>query len=245
MKAIVLAAGKGERLYPLTRNMPKSLIHIGNGITILESQVNVFAECGISELYYVCGYKVEQIEARIKGLGLKNIKIIYNPFFDISNNLVSAWMARNEMANDFILVNGDNIFKPRVVQTLLMSNKPISMVISKKDNYDEEDMKVICKDDTVVIIGKDVPMDKASGESIGMIRFSGLGVDKFRMKLDEMVREKDDHSKFYLAAIQNIINDGFGVHYSECLSEDWAEIDFHPDIQLLKDRISNYQSIIE
>ena len=120
MKAIILAAGKGERLWPLTRNMPKSLLEIGNGITMLENQILCLSESGIKEVFIVVGYRAEQIEAKIKHLIEFNceIKTIYNPFFDISNNLHSLWFAKEVMFEDFIIINGDDVLIPKVIKGL-------------------------------------------------------------------------------------------------------------------------------
>ncbi|MBT5420035.1 MAG: NTP transferase domain-containing protein, partial [Candidatus Cloacimonetes bacterium] len=65
MKAIILAAGKGTRMFPLTKNTPKSLLDIGQGLTLLETQLHSLQEAGITNIVLVVGYRAEQIEAKI------------------------------------------------------------------------------------------------------------------------------------------------------------------------------------
>jgi hypothetical protein len=102
MRAIIIAAGKGTRLYPLTKNTPKSLIEVGNGITMLESQLHSLKENGIKDITIIVGYKAEQIEAKIKKYANDfNINTVYNPFYETSNNLISVWMARHFMQGGF------------------------------------------------------------------------------------------------------------------------------------------------
>src|SRR5437762_3294655 len=113
MKVIFLSAGRGSRMMPLTKNTPKPLLDVGNGMTIIESQLNSIAECGgIEEVIFVIGYRAEQIEAKLKGHVKVPVRFIYNPFYDMSNNLISLWLACSEMDQDFIVINGDDIFKP-------------------------------------------------------------------------------------------------------------------------------------
>ncbi|MEM3449658.1 MAG: sugar phosphate nucleotidyltransferase, partial [Nitrososphaerota archaeon] len=147
MRAIILAAGKGERLYPLTRNTPKSLLEIGNGITLLENQIMALSKNGVKDIILVVGYKAEQIEAKIRDVGdfNCNIETIYNPFYEISNNLISLWLATPKMDDDFLIINGDNVFVPEVIQKLLNvdNKKEICFLIDRKELYNEEDMKII------------------------------------------------------------------------------------------------------
>jgi choline kinase len=245
MKVIILVAGRGERLMPLTKNTPKSLLELGNGETILENQLNALNKSGLQDVVLVLGYKAEQVEAKIKDIKDFNIKVVYNPFYDITNNLVSAWMAREAMKEDFILLNGDVIFKHTVMKNLLPDEKEICMIIDRKERYSEEDMKVVTKGDTVLEVSKKIAIERANGESIGMIKFQGKGRHKFVTVIEEMVRSKENLNLFYLSVIQKIIDDGFPVHYCECLLEDWLEIDFHPDLRSLRNNIDRFSQIIK
>ncbi len=239
MKIIILTAGKGERMWPLTKNTPKSLLEIGGGMNVLETQLKSIKECGIKDVVLVCGYLTEQIEAKVKAYRDDfNIKVIYNPFYDVSNNFVSMWMARNEMLDDdFIVVNGDDVFKPSVLKGLLEHDgkSEICMVVDKKDRYLQDDMKVVMDGDRVLEVSKQIPIDKANGESIGMIRFSGKGKQKLLQTMDSMIREKESLKLFWLHCMQAIMDDGFPVRYHLIDEGDWAEIDVHPDLKALKD----------
>ncbi len=108
MKAIILAAGRGKRLYPYTKYIPKCLLDIG-GVTILEHQINSIRDCGIDEVVIVIGFGFEKVENFLRtydGLGLK-IRTLYNPFYQTTNSLISLWIARGEMDQDIVVMNGD------------------------------------------------------------------------------------------------------------------------------------------
>ncbi len=119
MNLFILAAGKGERLWPLTKNTPKSLLDLGDGTTLLNRQLSSAINSKIfNEIFLITGYLHEKIEEAIKKYQSSvNINTIYNPFYDITNNLVSLWTARCELSkDDFMITNGDNLYKNHVVK---------------------------------------------------------------------------------------------------------------------------------
>ncbi len=239
MRAIIIAAGKGTRLYPLTKNTPKSLLEIGNGLTLLESQLESLKENKIKDVTIIVGYRAEQIEAKIKKYEEDfNISTVFNPFYDVSNNLISVWMTRHFMNEDFITINGDDIFNASIIKNLLESKENITMVMDQKENYDEDDMKIVHANGLVKKVGKDVPMQEANGESVGIIKFSGMGTKIYIDILEEMVRIEENKNVFYLKAIQQIINKGYPVHFSECKENEWGELDFHPDLLFIREYVN-------
>ena len=245
MKAIILAAGKGERLMPLTSDTPKSLLELENGTTLLESQLITINKTVIDKVVIVTGYLTEKIESKVQRYSKEyniDIQIIYNPFFDISNNLLSLWQARHEMESDFIIINGDDIFNDSVLLGLLEhdNNELITMVIDRKETYDEDDMKLIVENGRILEVSKKIPLNEANGESIGMIRVTGEAKGIMVYTMERMVRNKKNMQVFYLAMIQELINQGIVVGYHEISSKDWAEIDFHPDLEDIRKKISTF-----
>ena len=123
MKAIILAAGKGERLQPFTKDIPKSLLRIDDQ-TILENQINHLKKCDIEEINVVVGFAYQKVEQFLSSLNIINIKIntIFNPFWDSTNSLFSLWCARNVLDEDTVLLNGDDVFELEVLRKII-SNK--------------------------------------------------------------------------------------------------------------------------
>lgn len=247
MRAILISAGRGTRLLPLTKNTPKCLIHVGNGDTILENQIKTLRESGIEDISIITGYLTEQIEAKVKDI--KGIEIIYNPFYDEANNLYSLWMAKWRMDEEIITINGDNIFYPEVIEELMEREEDIVMAISKEDEYDDDDMKVSLKGDRVVKVGKNLELQEVDGESVGIIKFTKKGAQILKDQLEEMVKSGKHREDFYLAAIQKIIDKNITVNYHEIDSGKWQEMDFHQDVDLIRnlleskyDLFKNYKS---
>ena len=245
MRVIILAAGKGERLMPLTNNTPKSLLELANGTSVLESQLLSIHAAGIRDVAIVTGYLTEQIEAKINKYSQEyniEFQIVYNPFYDVSNNLISLWQAKHYMNEDFIIINGDDIFKDSVIKGLINHDKSqqLCMVIDRKETYDLDDMKLIIEKDRVLRIGKQIPENKANGESIGMIRLIGDGKEWVVKTMERMVRKKENLNVFYLEIFQELINQGTMMEYYEVDADDWAEIDFHPDLEDIRKEIFNF-----
>jgi len=147
-------------------------------------------------------------------------------------------MARHCFSEDFITINGDDIFDASIIRGLMKSPHPITMVTDVKSHYDEDDMKIISAEGLVTRVSKKIPIEAANGESVGIIKFCGSGPEIYCDMLESMVREPDNLNVFYLQAIQNIIDAGHEVHYSQCDPKDWGEIDFHPDLELIRQYVS-------
>jgi choline kinase len=243
MKMIVLAAGRGERLYPLTKNTPKPLLDLGDGTTILEKQLETVRKIPeIKEVILAIGYRAEQIEAKIKMHkedGMK-IKTVLNPFYDVSNNLMTLWMARHEMDSDFIITNGDNIFEAEAMKKLVQTEKPgIYLAIVRKERYDEDDMKVVVGDDSCVMrVSKQIPVAEANADSVGLVKVQGERHRRlFLETMEELARNPEYRNKFWLEIFNRLSDKGFPVTTVEIDRSHWKEIDFHPDIQNIRNMV--------
>lgn len=111
-RAIIMAAGKGERLHPLTLETPKPLILV-NGQRMIDSVIHALHHNGIFEICVVVGYLKEQfISLEVEYPGLR---LIDNPDYDTANNIASLYYAR-EYLSDCIILDGDQIIRnPSVV----------------------------------------------------------------------------------------------------------------------------------
>ena len=144
MKALILSAGQGRRLLPLTAESPKCILPI-LGRSMIEYQIDELIKSGINRVTVVVGYGAIQVERLLKKrYGANHVTILHNPDFAESDNLVSCWMAREEMNEDFILLNGDTLFEVAVVKRLIGGPaRPVTVVIDQKISYDNELIGII------------------------------------------------------------------------------------------------------
>jgi len=235
MKVIILAAGNAIRLASLANGSPKCLLPLGN-TTILGKQLHNLEKVGLTDVILSVGYEVEKVEEYLKNF-LTNLKIHleFNPFYDISNNIVSLWNVRHLVWNQpIIIINGDNVFDYQILSLLLESPFENVLMIQEKDEYDGDDMKVKTENDRLKAINKTMKSSEANGESIGIMKFSAEGCAQLMQKIVEMTRNKENLQVWYLRSIQELINDGLPVHVCRINGLKWEEVDFPEDYLRVK-----------
>ncbi|MBL7994627.1 phosphocholine cytidylyltransferase family protein [bacterium] len=243
MKAIILAAGQGKRLLPLTQDTPKTLLNI-SGTTILEYQLVTLASCNVKEVVLVGGFRVDKLKdyadryIALHGLDLK-LKVINNKDYAITNNLYSLWLAKDEMTSDFLVINGDNVFDRRaIVKMIQQKDITASVAIHKNPGYDDEDMKVRIAGSNVVEISKGIDNLAASGESIGLRLFRGKGVAAFKYAMDIAMIEDVKRNAYFVRAIQHMIDMGHNVGFADVTEFKYGELDFFEDLKNLEIEMS-------
>ena len=231
MKAVILSAGQGKRLLPLTQDQPKCAIPI-HGRSILEWQINELLKFDISPIHVVVGFGAATVEKIVSNYDSSHaIHTLYNPFYALADNLISCWTARNEMMGDFILLNGDTLFETAVLERVLQAPPdPITLVTDEKSQYDADDMKVVVQGTQLVRIGKTLPLEQVNGESIGMIRFQDAGPQLFRSTIEDRVRQTESLKQWYLSLIDELAQKN-QVSTVSIKGLTWAEIDNPADLQ--------------
>src|SRR5210317_835478 len=188
LKAIILSAGQGRRLMPLTESVPKCCLML-DGETLLEHQVKSLAANGVNEIVVVTGFAQQVVQEVVNGIHGISIRTLYNPFYALSDNLGTSWVARHEMNAPFLLVNGDTMFEPSTLARLLSGEPayPITLATDHKEQYDDDDMKVISDGLKLKRVGKTLKREAVNGESIGMMVFDQAGADAFVAKVEMLM----------------------------------------------------------
>src|SRR5690349_14892153 len=148
MKAIILSAGQGSRLGHLVDDKPKCLIDF-NGRSLLDRQLDTLEANGVHEAVVVTGFHDELVDAAIaRRSGGPKVRTIFNPLYKVADNTGSVFMAREELAGDCLVWNGDTLVSNGLMGRVVGSDRPgICVTIDRKDAYDEDDMKVVAGDD--------------------------------------------------------------------------------------------------
>ena len=234
-KAIILAAGQGSRLLPLTADQPKCLIEFA-GKSLIAWQVEALAANGIEQIAVVTGFRDAKLDAALKQIPqpASPIRSCFNPFYKVADNLGSCWIVREEMDQDFIILNGDTLVSPEIVARLIDgATAPITVTIDVKDSYDLDDMKVQRDGDRLLQIGKRLTAQETNAESIGMLAFKGEGPSIFRNQVEAMMRTPEGVLNWYLKAIHALAPSGLvGTVSIEGLG--WAEVDFPEDLPIAR-----------
>lgn len=231
-KAVILSAGQGSRLLPHTEHVPKCLLSL-SGRSMLEWQLHGLAEAGVREAVVVTGFRDHLVAQEIERRAPKTMRVrtLFNPFYKLADNLASCWMARAELAGPSLILNVDTLFEPEIARRLLAAPEaPITVTIDRKPAYDADDMKVCGEGDRLLAIGKTLPPEKVTGESIGFLRFDAAGAARFVAELEAIMRTPEGSKLWYLSAIDRLAKAGVPVRVESIEKLQWAELDFPADL---------------
>jgi choline kinase len=236
VRAIILSAGQGRRLFPVTRDLPKCLVPADGERSVLEVQLRELAAQGVGEAVVMGGYGIDKVErfAASHAIPKLAVRVRYNPFFDQADNLITAWLASREFEGECILLNGDTLFEAEVLRRLLASPpSPVTIVVNVKPSYDDDDMKVRVEGGLVRAIGKDLDAEEASGEAIGMTLLRGVGAAALRDAFEQLVRRFGQQRAYYTTAIGELARRGL---VRPCTMEGlwWGEVDSLEDLEAVR-----------
>lgn len=245
MKALIIGAGQGRRLLPLTEHEPKALLEVG-GKSLLKWQVEALVDCGAREIVFLAGFNLPAVERSLEQLAGRwpdvKFRAVYNPFYGVADNLATCWMARAEMDGDFLLLNSDTLFSVPVLQKLIESpGAPISLAVDHKAKYDDDDMKVELAAGRLLDIGKTLPSERVHGESIGMLYFRGEGAARFKAALEAAMLEPAALKQWYLSVIAALAGE-LTVQAVTISGHDWCEIDYPADVVMACKMVASWQS---
>lgn len=233
MKTIILSAGQGTRLLPHTQETPKCLLPLNEETNILRWQLDQLERAGVTETVVVTGFHAEKVEEEIKARrGKMKVRTLFNPFYKVADNLGSVWIAREEMNQDFIILNGDTLFTANVAADLIKNAQhPLTMTVAFKEKFDSDDMKITLNENgTVHSVGKLIPLEDVDAESIGMILFKGKGPKMFKDAVETVMTEQASLKRYYLTVI-DMLAKGISVGTSEAEQSQWCEVDFPLDFE--------------
>jgi choline kinase len=240
MKAIVLSAGQGRRLLPLTEEQPKCLLPVDTEETLLGFQLRALARCGVSRAVVVIGFGADEVEGYLATHPVPGLAIetLYNPFYGTSDNLVTCWLARSAMEDDFLLLNGDTLFEDAVLERVLDGPPvPLTVTIDHKSLYDDDDMKVsLDAQGRLLAIGKTLAPPEVGAESIGMLAFRGSGPKLFVDALERAVRRPESLRRWYLSVVHEMAQN----HAVETMSIQglwWGEVDSPEDLHAVRSEL--------
>jgi choline kinase len=246
MNAIILAAGEGKRLHPLTLTKPKCMIELF-GKTLLERQISVFRNCGIDNICVVTGYKSELIK-------YKNIDYIKNHNFMETNMVESLFSAIDKFTESTIVSYGDIVFEQQILKKLINSEYDFSIIVDKQwEKYwkmrfenplnDLESLK-IDDEQNIISIGKKVDnLNEIQGQYIGLMKFQNNAIGKiksFYLKSKSISQNTNSNplnsnltfEKSYMTDfLQGLIDDGQKLKIID-IENGWLELDTIDDYNL-------------
>lgn len=239
-RCIILAAGRGSRLHPYTADCPKCLTELG-GASLIERQLATLRACGIDDIVIVTGYRADM-------LNLGGTHQAHNAEWETTNMVESLFAAEGAFTDDIIVAYSDIIYEPRVLEALQGSEAPVSVIVDKAwraywefrfdDPLSDAESLVIGDNGLISDIGNMVKhIDEIEAQYIGLMRFSGAGVQALRDARQSMRdaerawKQKRPFEKAYMTdLLMEMILTGVSVT-SVPVSSGWLEIDTVDDFE--------------
>lgn len=229
--AIILAAGQGSRLLPLTLTVPKCLIEVG-GKTILRHQLDALRSAGVESFTVVAGYRAEQIEQKAAELSRSgfNIEVLYNPFWALASSIGSVWIARERLRRPFLLLNGDTIFDEDLLREALgRVGTGLNLLVEAVTAPEEDDMRVAASKGRVCAVGKGLQTDVAGFRSLGVVASCEPYGVQYLAALDGVLRAPDGANSFHHGIVHEVAQQS-EVRAIEIRRGFWQEIDRPEDV---------------
>jgi len=242
MKAIIIGAGRGNRLMPLTDGRPKCLLEVGSK-RVLDWVLEALKTSGIDDVVFIGGYQIKRVKR-----DYPHLRFCHNTDWENNNILTSLFYAEGEMDDAFVASYSDIIYRSDVAEKLMQSEADITLVVDTdwRRRYvgrllhpESQAEKVIVEDDKVVQIGKHLNSDEAYGEFIGLAKFSKRGVEILKTTYNEVMDEYQGRpfhqaasiKKAYLTdMIQDLIEKGYAIHKVD-INGNWVEMDTEEDFE--------------
>lgn len=227
MQAIIMAAGKGSRLGSLSEDLPKSLLEI-KGKKLIDINLAMLHKYGIWDITIVTGFKDKKFIDITKGV--PGINLIYNPFYEFTNVIGSYYMGMKQLHDDFIYLHADTVCDIGIFDELLRSDGDIVLPVDTKP-CDDEAMKVRLENGKIVEITKEMPVEAAAGEFIGIAKIKKNVIDDLNNSAADILREKIFKS-YFEGALQRIFDmNKYDVTMIKTSGRFWGEVDFLEDYQ--------------
>ena len=240
MKAVILAAGIGSRIRPMTNNCPKSLLKIGD-YTILERMLSHIQDCGINEVIFVLGYLQEQIKALVRNkFPNLDAHFIINDKYAETNTAFSLMLAKDLINGaSFIKFDADVIFDNKILKDLIASGYANCLCIDKNINLHAEEIKVIIDDQNKVLkASKTVNPKNAVGESIGIEKIDAITAKLLFAELEIMMTDRQNYQEYYEGAYERLIEKNVAFYALDISGLRWVEIDTKEDFIMAEKLIS-------
>lgn len=239
MRVIILAAGQGIRLRPLTNDLPKCMVPF-YGKPIIEHQLETLRDCGLQDIVVVRGFQAQSLEH----LGTR---FALNPEYETSNMVHSLFCAEREMTGNILISYGDIVYDAGVITTLINEPEPFAISVNtrwrelwgmrmKNPLEDAETLKMDADGYIRELGRKPKSYDEIEGQYMGLIKIGAAVIEQVKLHYHQLDRSstydgKDFKNMYMTSFLQELIDNGFRLK-GVPVAGGWVEIDSTEDLKL-------------
>jgi choline kinase len=234
-QALILAAGFGSRLRPLTDDRPKALVPVG-GEPILGRALAALVDAGIKTAVVVTGYRQDAVREYLSHRADVSVATVENPDYASTNTLASLLVAAPLLDEDFLVIDGDLVFEPAVITRLV--GPGVHLAVDTSSRLDDEAVKVAVSGDRILAVGKTLPPGLvAEAESIGIAHVDQPTAERL-FQVGRELLDAGAKQAYYEAAFQRLIDEGAFFEAADVAGLGWVEVDNHQDLRRAESRFA-------
>lgn len=229
MKYILLVAGKGSRLHPLTLKHLKSMFKLDENTNLVQRMVSLIKESDQNaEIIAVTGHMHRCIEK-----SLDDVEFIYNPFYEVTNSIASLWMAKKHLDSDnIVLIDGDIVMSRKLVKEVVCYPVTKATVLLDSSIRANGDYNVEVSEEKVLVMSKE--LKTYYGEYAGVTKLDRESALLLKDEIELMVEEGYYDQWYENALVQMIFKNNFELYYNDISSYEWTEVDEVNDLIVAK-----------
>ncbi len=227
MTYIILAAGKGNNLQPLTLKYAKTSFRLDENTTVLQRMVRSIRRADKhAEIVVVAGYKANDVKAELDG---ENVKFVMNPFYEVTNSISSVWFAREYLERENVtIVHGDVVFSDEIISKYLTvpTNQPYVLVDSSKASQGA--YNAVIRDRQVLVMSK--KLENYSARYCCMTKLDPVSSRLLKEEVDSMINSNMYDQYFENGLVQMIMFHDFQLFCEDINGMKWSEVDTVDDL---------------
>lgn len=235
MKVVILTAGIGSRLRPLTENITKFLLPVKDKI-LGEITMNNLIKAGIKEFVFVTGHQSDKLRSFLKKKYPSfKIDFIHNSIYKKTNTAYSLLLAKKYVyGSNFIKIDGDVYFEFSIIKKLVEHPFDNCLLVDSKIHLDKEEVKVVLDNNQNVLeVGKKIDPKRANGESIGIEKIGKKAGKVFFEELQKLMKNEKNYQEYYDDSYTTLVKKGIKFKAIDISGLDWVEVDTFEDYQKL------------
>lgn len=232
MTYIILVAGKGARLHPLTLRHPKTLYKIDDETTVVQRLVrSIRTYDKDAEIVVVVGFMYKHIVAELEK---ENVIIIHNPFYSVTSSIASLWFARGYLKRENVaIINGDVVMSDELTEDIICkkTERPFVLLDSSKKNSNDWNVQV--QGDKVCVMSKQ--LSKYLGEYAYATKLDAISARLVKEEVESMLNAEMFDLFFEDCLVQMIFSKNFELYFKDIKDYRWTEVDSVDDLLLARE----------
>lgn len=227
MTYIILVAGQGKHLQPLTLSRPKTLYKLDGNTTVLQRMVRTIRKCDKdAEIIVVVGFMYKHIKKELED---DNVKFVHNPFYAVTSSMGSLWFAKDYLQRENVtLINGDIVLSEKLLEDIICTHTDFPYILLDSTRNDDTKYNVQVQNDKVCVMSKN--LTDFVGNYVGITKLDAVSSRFLLEQLDMMVNEGIYNLFFEDALVQMVFDRNFELYYKDIKEYNWTEVDCVDDL---------------